>query len=420
MNAMPIDSKMSKNKKVSLPLMVAALLFSTAACSESATPVANTQDVDISTSEQTEDSKPSFTTQVIATFNEPWAMTALPTADNESPKLLVTQKTGELFVVDTATGSKTAVAGIPAVAYGGQGGLGDVILAPDFSTSKQIYLSYAEAGTGGNSGKFGAKVIKAALTGLDTETPSLQALMPIWEQAPKVRGQGHYSHRLLFSPDGQYLYISSGDRQQKAPAQDMSGNLGKIIRLHPDGSVPKDNPFTEDKHEIAKQFWSIGHRNVLGMVFDDAGRLWAHEMGPRGGDEFNLIKKGRNYGWPVVSNGRNYNGTDIPDHDTRPDFAAPHITWTPVISPSSMSIYASGRHNDFPAWQGYALISGLSSQALMVVRLDSNNGSEKAGERYRYDMGERMRSVLAVDGRVWLLEDGKDAKLLQLVRRQPL
>jgi len=417
-------------KRIKMPLLlslvVASLLFSASACSN---PAAVNTDADLT--EYKEDQaaardlaanteKPIFDTKALAIFDEPWAMTALPTADNESPKLLVTQKTGELFVVDTATGSKTAVAGIPAVAYGGQGGLGDVILAPDFSTSKQIYLSYAEAGTGGDSGKFGAKVIKAALTGLDTETPSLQALMPIWEQAPKVRGQGHYSHRLLFSPDGQYLYISSGDRQQKAPAQDMSGNLGKIIRLHSDGSVPKDNPFTEDKHEIAKQFWSIGHRNVLGMVFDDAGRLWAHEMGPRGGDEFNLIKKGHNYGWPVVSNGRNYNGTDIPDHDTRPDFAAPHITWTPVISPSSMSIYASGRHNDFPAWQGHALISGLSSQALMVVRLDSNNGSEKAGERYRYDMGERMRSVLAVDGRVWLLEDGKNAKLLQLVRRQPL
>ena len=129
-----------------------------------------------------------------------------------------------------------------------------------------------------------------------------------------MTGQGHYSHRLLFSPDGQYLYISSGERQKKEPAQDMSMNLGKIIRVYADGSVPKDNPFVSDDNNIASQFWTMGNRNVLGMTFDDSGRLWAHEMGPRGGDEFNLIEKGNNYGWPEVSNGRNYSGTPIPDH----------------------------------------------------------------------------------------------------------
>jgi glucose/arabinose dehydrogenase len=178
--------------------------------------------------------------------------------------------------------------------------------------------------------------------------------------------------------------------------------------------VPADNPFAQNGSDIATQFWTIGHRNVLGMAFDDKGRLWAHEMGPRGGDEFNLIEKGNNYGWPVVSNGRNYSGTDIPDHDTRPDFAAPKISWTPVISPSSMSIYQTGKYNDFPAWQGNALISGLSSKALIVVTLDDNND---AAERYRYDMGERIRSVLTVDGQVWLLEDGDKGRLLQLLPR---
>mgnify|MGYP003118774843 FL=1 len=151
---------------------------------------------------------------------------------------------------------------------------------------------------------------------------------------------------------------------------------------------------------------------MLGMVFDSKGQLWAHEMGPRGGDEFNLIEKGKNYGWPLVSNGRNYSGVDIPDHSTRPEFEAPKITWTPVISPSSISMYSSGTYNDFPAWQGDALISGLSSKALIVVDLDDSNN---ASERYRYDMGERIRSVLAVDGEVWLLEDGDAGKLLQLL-----
>ena len=405
------------------PLLIAALLFSTSACSNPAT--VNTSNnvpeqkesqiskADMRTSDaQVSADKPEFTTKAVATFDEPWAMTALPSIDGKAPKLLVTQKTGELFIVDTATGSKTQVAGIPKVAYGGQGGLGDIILAPDFATSNAVYISYVEAGKGGDSNKFGAKVIKATLAGLGTNAPTLQVITPIWEQSPKVTGQGHYSHRLLFSPDGQYLYISSGERQKKEPAQNMSMNLGKIIRLYADGSVPKDNPFVKDSNDIASQFWTMGNRNVLGIRFDESGRLWANEMGPKGGDEFNLIEKGKNYGWPIVSNGRNYSGTPIPDHDTRPEFEMPKITWTPVISPSSLSLYTAGSHNDFPALQGDFLISGLSSKALIVVSVDED---DSATERYRYDMGERVRSVLAVDGQVWVLEDGDGGRLLRLL-----
>ena len=392
------------------PLLVAALLFSTSACSQPAS--VNTSNEVTAAKAEASTNKPNFTTKAVATFDEPWAMTALPTADSTEPTLLVTQKTGELFVVDTATGRKTQVKGVPKVAYGGQGGLGDIRLAPDYATSNAVYISYVEAGTGSDSNKFGAKVIKATLSGLDTDAPTLQSITPIWEQSPKVTGQGHYSHRLLFSPDGQYLYISSGERQKKEPAQDMSMNLGKIIRVYVDGSVPKDNPFVSDDNNIASQFWTMGNRNVLGMTFDDSGRLWAHEMGPRGGDEFNLIEKGNNYGWPEVSNGRNYSGTPIPDHDTKPKYAAPKISWTPVISPSAISLYAAGDHNDFPSWQGNALISGLSSKALIVVGLNDDN---TADERYRYDMGERVRSVLAVDGQVWVLEDGEGGQLLKLM-----
>ena len=414
---------------LALPLAIIALLFSTAACSESSTERSLTDNTvtetrNIKTSDQVatqaHDKKPSFTTKTIAEFDEPWAMTALPKTagshDNVPLKILVTQKTGELFVVDTATGKKISVTGIPKVAYGGQGGLGDIILAPDFAISNNVYLSYVEAGSNGNT--FGAKVIKAKLTGLNSNSPSLQTITPIWQQTPKVSGQGHYSHRLLFSPDGKYLYISSGERQKQDPAQDMSVNLGKIIRLNPDGSVPADNPFADSKkdttanNDIAKQFWTLGNRNVLGMAFDNKGRLWANEMGPRGGDELNLIEKGNNYGWPAVSNGRNYSGIDIPDHKMRPEFTAPKVSWTPVISPSAMSIYSSGTYNDFPAWQGNALISGLSSKALIVVAFDDNNN---ATERYRYDMGARMRSVLEAEGQVWALEDGDKGKLLQLL-----
>ena len=415
-----ITNEKSTNTPLLLSLVMTSLLFSASACSNPATVNTNNdlteyKEGQASVNESLANTeKPTFTTKTVASFNEPWAMTALPRIHNQPLKLLITQKAGELLIVDTATGVKTSVNGVPKVAYGGQGGLGDIILAPDFATSNNIYISYVEAGTGSDSNKFGAKVIKATLTGLDTDAPRWQAITPIWEQTPKLKGQGHYSHRLLFSPDGQYLYISSGERQEKTPAQDMSVNLGKIIRLHPDGSVPADNPFAQNGSDIAAQFWTIGHRNILGMAFDDKGRLWAHEMGPRGGDEFNLIEKGNNYGWPVVSNGRNYSGTDIPDHDTRPDFVAPKISWTPVISPSSISIYQTGKYNDFPAWQGNALISGLSSKALIVVKFADNNG---AAERYRYDMGERIRSVLTVDGQVWLLEDGDKGRLLQLLPR---
>ena len=400
---------------LTLPIIVSALLFSTAACSNQSGLTANTDSKDAKTSPKksaVSNEKPEFTTKTVATFDEPWAMVALPKSNNTSLKFLVTQKTGELFIVDTATGAKTEVTGIPSVAYGGQGGLGDITVAPDFATSNNVYISYAEAGKGTDSNKFGAKVIKAKLSGLNSATPSLQNITPIWQQTPKVTGQGHYSHRLLFSPDGQYLYISSGERQKKDPAQDMSMNLGKIIRLHPDGSVPKDNPFVSDSNKIASQFWTVGNRNVLGMRFDENGKLWISEMGPKDGDEFNLIEKGKNYGWPIVSNGRNYSGTPIPDHDTRPEFAAPKVTWTPVISPSSMSLYTAGTHNDFPAWQGDFLVGGLSSKALVVVDVNNDN---TASERYRYDMGERIRSVLTVDGKVWVLEDESDSKLLQLI-----
>lgn len=399
---------------LTLSLAIVALSLSTAACSNP-TPISSDtstqQSRSASTSQANDTEKPEFTTKALATFNEPWAMTALPRSADEPLKLLVTQKSGELFVVNTQTGVKVPVAGVPNVAYGGQGGLGDVILAPDFASTNTIYISHAEAGSGSDRNKYGAKVIKATLTDLDTDTPNLQNITTIWQQNQKISGQGHYSHRLLFSPDGRYLYISSGDRQEQTPAQDMSVNLGKIIRLYPDGTIPNDNPYANN-NDISAQFWSIGHRNVLGMTFDESGRLWAHEMGPRGGDEFNLIEKGKNYGWPVVSNGRNYSGIDIPDHDTRPEFEAPKVSWTPVISPSSISIYTSGSQNDFPAWQDDALMSGLSSKALIVVDMDEAGA---AYERYRYDMGARIRNVLTVNGEVWVLEDGDSGRLLQLV-----
>lgn len=218
---MTVSTKKYISAPLTLPIIIAGLLFSNAACSNQSAVSTNAESTEYkevktsATDSPMSSEKPAFTTKAVATFSEPWAMTALPKLDNEPLKLLVTQKSGELFVVNTATGVKTAITGVPNVAYGGQGGLGDIILAPDFATSNNLYISYAEAGKGDERNKFGAKVIKARLTGLNTSSPSLQEITSIWQQKPKVKGQAHYSHRLLFSPDGQYLYISSGERQKK-------------------------------------------------------------------------------------------------------------------------------------------------------------------------------------------------------------
>lgn len=358
----------------------------------------------------TQTKQPTFIQQQLASFSEPWAVAVVADSDNQPRQLLVTQKSGELYVLDLATGDQIAVAGVPAVAYGGQGGLGDVILAPDFAATANIYLSYVEAGEGGTRG---AKVIQATLSGLasvgsDNPTVSLSDLQTIWTQTPKTTGTGHYSHRLVISPDQQHLFITSGDRQKLDPAQDMSSSLGKTIRLHLDGSIPTDNPYT-DSGTLARSFWSVGHRNGLGMAFDDDGRLWQIEMGPRGGDELNLIQSGRNYGWPLVSEGKHYSGVDIPNHSSRPEFEPPKIAWTPVISPASISIY---RGDAFADWRGKALLSGLSSQSLVVV--DLGDAQTPPSEAYRYDLGTRLRNVSSHGDSVYLLEDGKDAKLWQL------
>ncbi len=340
---------------------------------------------------------PPFQVRAVATLSEPWAMTFLPDG-----RLLVTQKGGQLRLVNVANGQVGTIAGVPTVAYGGQGGLGDVILHPQFSTNRRIYLSYVE-----RSGSiYGAVVVRAQLTLDASGGGSLSDVQRIWEQAPKVSGQGHFSHRLAFDAS-QKLWITSGDRQKFDPAQDMSGNLGKILRLNDDGTAPSDNPFFA-QGGIAAQVWTLGHRNALGIAFDAQGRLWSHEMGPAGGDELNLILRGRNYGWPLVSNGNHYDGTPIPNHDTRPDLEAPKTWWTPVIAPAGMIIYSGSL---FPTFVGDAFIGGLASQALVRVRF---NGTS-AVEHRRYPMGQRIREVeQGPDGAIWLLEDAGNGRLLKL------
>lgn len=340
---------------------------------------------------------PAFKSTEVARFDQPWAMTFLPDG-----RLLVTEKPGRLRLIDVATRQIGEIIGVPAVAYGGQGGLGDVVLHPQFASNRLIYLSYAESGTGGR----GAAVARATLN-LDASgnNGSLSNLQVIWRQI-KVSGENHYSHRLAFDRDGK-LWISSGERQKGAPAQDMQSNLGKMLRLNADGSTPADNPFA-NQGGIAAQVWSLGHRNVLGVVFDAQGQLWTHEMGPAGGDELNLIERGFNYGWPIVSNGSNYDGSDIPDHSTRPEFNAPEAWWTPVIAPAGFIIYDG---NLFPYFRGNGFIGGLASTALIRIQFDGNTGREVS----RYPMGQRIREVeQGPDGAIWLLEDGSNVRLLKL------
>lgn len=342
--------------------------------------------------------KEEFVVTPIATLDEPWAMTFLPDG-----RILVTEKRGRVRILTQSGKKSNSLAGVPEVAYGGQGGLGDVVLHPEFEVNHTIYLSFAEAGPGQTRG---AAVLKGSLVLDDDGGGEIRDGEIIWRQIPKVTGRGHYGHRIAFSPEG-YLFISSGERQKFDPSQDMQSNLGKIVRLNDDGTVPNGNPFS-DRDGVAKQIWSLGHRNPLGLAFDGNGELWNHEMGPAGGDELNLVKPGNNYGYPIVSNGDHYGGKEIPDHDTRPEFEEPKLWWTPVISPSGLIFYSG---NEFPSWKDNALIAGLSSKALIRVEFDAG----MAREAQRYDMGKRIREVeQGPGGEIWLLEDGRRGRLLKL------
>lgn len=352
-----------------------------------------------------------FDVEPVTAFDEPWAMAFLPDG-----RMLVTEKKGNLLIV-TRDGEKSRpVAGVPDVDYGGQGGFGDVALHPDYADNNVIYLSYVETGVGDTRG---AAVARAMLN--ESERGAyLSDVDVVWRQYPKVVGYGHYGHRLLFDDDG-YLWISSGDRQKFTPAQDMQSNIGKIVRLHDDGSVPDDNPFVDyysddplvDDTGVYPQIWSLGHRNPLGIAFDLDGQLWNIEMGPAGGDELNRVTRGNNYGYPVVSNGDHYDGREMPDHDTRPEFAEPAIWWTPVISPGNMIVYGGDLFAD---WQGNALVAGLSSQA--IVRIELNG--DAAREVERFEMGARIRSVVeGPDGALWVLEDERNESRGRLLKLTP-
>ena len=342
---------------------------------------------------------PPFTVTPIAMLDDPWSLAFLPDG-----RMLVAEKPGALRIVTQQGRVSPPLGGVPKVRYEGQEGLLTVALAPSYARDHGVYLSYAEPGKGGSS-----LALARATLALTPAGGSLQGLRVIWRQLPKGDG-GQLGGAIAFAPDGKTLFLASGERQRKTPAQDPDQALGKIERLTLDGGIPADNPDTAHG-PVRGATWASGNRNPYGLAYDASGRLWEVEMGPMGGDELNIVTKGANYGWPLVSNGDNYDGTPIPRHRTRPEFKPPVVSWTPVIAPSSLIIYSGAM---FPQWRGSAFIGGLASQALVRVAMDGRGGAREAE---RFDMGNRIRCVRqGPDGALWLLEDGEGGRLLRLAR----
>ena len=346
-----------------------------------------------------------FKVQEVAAFNTPWAIAFLP-----DQRLLVTEKAGHIFLTDQK-GKKTEVANVPPVSFEGQNGLLDIAVSPDFATDKLVYFTYAEPERSGKDVLSSLTFARAKLSEKDGKA-SLDDLTVLWRQMPKSKW-GQPGGIIAFSPDGKYLFLTSGDRMNPKTAQDPKLALGKVLRFNRDGSVPQDNPRSDlagqDADNARALTWTTGHRNPYGLAFAADGKLWLHEMGPKGGDELNLIKQGLNYGWPVVSNGTQYSGEAIPHHETRPEFEPPVIYWTPVIAPAGLAFYEGGLFKD---WKGSALIGGLASMALIRVAFKDNGDADEAE---RYDMGNRIRDVaVAKDGSVYVIEDDIPGRLLRL------
>lgn len=343
---------------------------------------------------ETESKSGKIQIEVIAEgLNHPWGMDFLPDGS-----LLITERSGDLRILNKDANLSEAIPGTPEVFSQGQGGLLDIALHPDFESNRFVYFSFSEPGENNTaSTALGrGKLINGEIKNFEV----------LFSQEPKIDGPNHFGSRIVFH-NGK-VFLTTGERYQFEPAQDLDNHLGKIIRLNPDGSVPSNNPFINEEN-AQDEIWTYGHRNIESAAIDPAtGNLWIAEMGPSGGDELNLIKKGENYGWPLVSWGDNYDGSKIPDPPTRPEFEDAVVHWTPVISPSGMDFYSG---NMFPEWKGKMLIGGLSSKALIIV----NVNGDKAQEFDRIEMGTRIRDVQeASDGSIYLLTDEGNGKLLRL------
>ncbi|QNM83769.1 PQQ-dependent sugar dehydrogenase [Sphingomonas sabuli] len=380
---------------MTLRSLLSPLVLAVAACGASGSGTAQPSAQNAGT---TEGARP-FTTAEVASFDDPWAISFIPGSGVPlTNQALVTEKGGKLWLVDVATGKRQEVGGVPAVHVAGQGGLGDVVVHPDHAGNHRVYLSFVERGADGTSGAaigYGTLVFAGPAVPSGPVAAQLTDFKVIWRQDPKVDGNGHFSHRIAFAPDGT-MFISSGDRQKMQPAQDRNVDLGKIIHL------------TAEGERIDGRWYSMGHRNVLGLAFDAQGRLWNSEMGPKGGDEINLIAKGKNYGWPLASYGSHYDGADIPDDHKGRGYEEPKVWWTPSISPAGLMIYKGTK---FAGWTGDALVPALSGHAL--IRVDLDGDTARKGDQW--EMGSRIRAVSeGPEGSVYLLEDGNPGRLLRL------
>ena len=349
----------------------------------------------------------SVTSVAIATFKAPWSLAFLPDG-----RILVTDNLTHTLSVVNLDGTVSNIPGLPDV-----GGLYDVVLSPFFSRDSKIYFTFAQPAPPGTprngrqaadltlfNGRLALATAQLVQTGSDL---SLSNVTVIWGQTPYIAAEGEFGGRIAFSPDTKYLFLSTGDRQEFDPVQSLNNTLGKIVRLNLDGSVPAGNPFAATAGALP-EIWTLGHRNPYGLAFGPDGQLWESENGPKGGDEFNLIKPGLNYGWPVVSYGDNYDGSLIKKPAPGDGFEPSAYWWTPAIAPAGMIFY---KGNVFGDWRGDAILTGLVSKALIRVRLKGNGASEVQ----RIDMGARIRDIQeAVDGSLWVLEDAPTGRLLQI------
>lgn len=328
-------------------------------------------------------------------FDQAWGMAFLP-----GGRMLVTELDGNLRILQPGKRPSDPLPGLPRMEAYGQGGLMDIALDPNFTANGRIYLSHIVEAAGGRT----TAVSRARLEGR-----RLRGFETIFTGRAAGRGGRHFGSRLRFAPDGM-LYVTIGDRGRRPNAQDLGTHAGAVLRLNPDGAAPPDNPFA-GRPGALPEIWSYGHRNPQGLAFDpETGRLWSQEHGPRGGDEVNLIRRGRNYGWPVITYGRNYSGTKITDETRRPGMEQPATYWTPSIAPSGLTVY---RGDKFPLWNGNLFVGALRAQLLVRLELDEEKVVHE--ERLLTDFGNRIRDVrTGPDGLIYLLLDENDAHIWRL------
>ena len=334
---------------------------------------------------------------------QPWGMDLLP-----SGALILTEKPGRLRILDQEGNLSEPLAGVPPVADGGQGGLLDVTVDPAFAGNRLLWLAYSEPFPDG------ATTTAVARARLSPDGTTLEGVTVIFRQMPRYRGQLHFGARLVFAKDGT-LFVTLGERFHnpwRQQAQDLRSHLGKVVRLHPDGTAPGDNPFI-GRSDALPEVWSYGHRNVQGAaIHPETGRLWVSEHGPRGGDELNSPQPGGNYGWPLVSHGVEYSGRPVGDgRSTAPGLEDPLTTWTPAIAPGGMAFYS---HRAFPGWEGNLLVAGLRARAILRLELDGEAVVHE--ERLIAAEGRRIRDVaVGPNGVIYALtDDRQDGRVLRL------